>query len=131
MTDTQPASPPPATRSLASRVYAILLLVIGLWLTVGGIYLLSLGGSPYYFFAGLAVAISGALVWRGDRNGARLYGAMLIGTLAWSLWEAGIDGWPLMPRVVAPTVLGLGFLLPPIRRGLTLHNAEPKSWQGL
>ena len=130
MTDTQPASAPPPTRTLARRIYAILLLAIGLLLTVGGIYLLSLGGSPYYFFAGLAVAISGALVWRGDRNGARLYGAMLIATLAWSLWEAGIDGWALMPRLVGPFIFGLGFLLPAISRGLTDHNAEPRSWQG-
>src|SRR5579862_5439895 len=109
MTETQPASPP----TLARRIFAILLLVIGLILTVGGIELLSVGGSPYYFLAGFAVAISGALVWRGDRNGAWLYGAMVIGRLAWSLCEAGLDGWALMPRLVGPFVVGFGFMLPP------------------
>ena len=120
----QPAKP------LARQIYASILGVIGLFLLIGGAYLLALGGSPYYLFAGLAVTASAWFAWRGSHRGPLLYGAMLTVTLAWALWEAGIEGWALMPRLVAPAVLGLGFLLPPIRKGLAKYEGEPKAWEG-
>ncbi|MCG5248116.1 membrane-bound PQQ-dependent dehydrogenase, glucose/quinate/shikimate family [Methylorubrum extorquens] len=98
------------------RSYAALLILVGLSLLGGGVLLAVDGGSPYYLVTGLVVTASGILVWRGDRRGAWLYGAMLIGTLAWSIWEVGYAPWLLVPRLVAPFVLGLGFLLPPLRR---------------
>lgn len=59
------------------------------------------------------MALAGAvLIWRGDRRGAWVYGALLALTLAWSIWERGGTVWQLVPRLVAPFVLGLG-LLPP------------------
>lgn len=117
-------------RSLAQAVYAILLGIVGILLTAAGGYLVTLSGSPYYLLAGLSVIASAALTWLGDRRSARIYGAMLIVTLAWSLWESGPDGWALMPRLIAPAILGLGFLLPSIRRGLRAHEAEPSLWRG-
>lgn len=120
----------PRARTLTRTIYAIVLALVGVLLAVGGGYLVALGGSPYYLLTGLAVAASGVLVWRGDRRGAWLYGAMLVATLAWALWEAGLDGWALTPRLVGPAVLGLGFLLPPIWRGLPARHAEPKPWRG-
>jgi quinoprotein glucose dehydrogenase len=125
VTETQPAPP-----SGAIRIFVVLLGVIGLVLIIGGAYLLTLGGSPYYLLAGLATTASGILVSRRDWRGAWLYGAMLVATLAWSMWEAGLDSWALVPRLVAPTVLGLGFLLPPIRRGLVAPEVAPMLWHG-
>ena len=48
-----------------------------------------------------------------------LYTIMLFGTLLWSLWEVGLNGWGLAARLVAPCVLGLLFFLPPMRSRLS------------
>ncbi|TAL01273.1 MAG: membrane-bound PQQ-dependent dehydrogenase, glucose/quinate/shikimate family [Rhodospirillaceae bacterium] len=114
-------------RVLVLRAYALLLLVVGIALAGGGGYLLSLGGSPYYILAGIAVLLSGILLWRRRAEGAALYGLMLLTTLAWALWEAGYDGWALMPRVLAPAVLGLVLVVPWIRSALIRHSA---AWSG-
>ncbi|PZU64027.1 hypothetical protein [Sphingobium sp.] len=58
---------------------------------------------------------SGVLIWRGDRYELWLYAIMLGGAVICCLWEVGFSGWPLVPRLVGPAVLGLVFLLSPIR----------------
>jgi quinoprotein glucose dehydrogenase len=100
---------------LIRRSYALLLLFTGLALTGAGGYLVSLGGSPYYVLAGLGLLATGVLIWRGDARSAWLYGALLVATVAWALWEAGFAGWPLLPRLVAPVVLGLPLLARGVR----------------
>jgi quinoprotein glucose dehydrogenase/quinate dehydrogenase (quinone) len=108
----------PARTPVIVRILAALLLLIGIGIGLGGVRLLMLGGSPYYLAGGLAVAVAGWLVWRRDRRGAALYALFLLVTLIWALWEAGLDGWQLMPRLVGPAVFGLAFLLPGVRRAL-------------
>jgi len=100
------------------RLYALVLLAIGITLAVGGGYLLSIKGSPYYVLTGIAVVVSGVLLWLRKGEGALVYGLMLLGTIAWALWEAGYDGWLLMPRVLAPVVLGLVLLIPAVQNAL-------------
>jgi quinoprotein glucose dehydrogenase len=92
------------------------LLLIGAVLTLGGVKLLTLAGSPYYLLAGLACVISGLLLWRGDPRGLLVYAAMLAATVVWSVWEVGGAFWQLLPRLAGPTVIGLLLALPPIRR---------------
>ena len=87
------------------RVLAVLFLLIGLTLTTGGAWLLSLGGSFYYLLAGLGLIASGVMLWRLRLLGAWIYIAVFVLTLLWALWEVGLDGWALVPRVVAPAVL--------------------------
>jgi len=112
-------SPDPAARRASPpRAYAVLTGLIGLTLASGGGWLLALGGSPYYAACGLVLLACAVLLWRGMRAGAWLYGLMLAATLAWSLWEVGLDGWALMPRLVGPAVFGLWLLTPWVRRGL-------------
>ena len=36
-----------------TMLLALVILIFGLWLFIGGIWLITLGGSPYYGFAGL------------------------------------------------------------------------------
>jgi membrane-bound PQQ-dependent dehydrogenase (glucose/quinate/shikimate family) len=90
--------------------------VVGAVLTAGGVVLAVNGGSLYYAVTGLAVLVSAVGLIRKVRYAAWVFGAMLVWTIVWSLWEAGLDDWALMPRLVAPAVVGLLFLLPPIRR---------------
>lgn len=105
-------------RARAPWILAILLLVIGLYLLINGVQLALLGGSLYYAVTGLAVTVAAILLWLGRRLGMWLYVAMLAWTLVWALWEVGLDGWGLAPRLIGPFVLGLWFLFPHVRKGL-------------
>jgi quinoprotein glucose dehydrogenase len=109
----------PLAGAISTRIYAGVLSLIALALLTGGGWLFALGGSPYYLLAGAALAVTGFLVWRGRREGMWLYAGIVVATLGWSIWEVGFSGWGLMPRLVAWLVVGIGFLLPFIRRNLT------------
>lgn len=89
----------------------LLLALTGLGLLVPGLYLAWLGGSAYYTVAGLAILASSWLVLRRRAAGMWVYGVVLLGTLAWALWEVGLDGWALMPRLIFLMVLGAWLLL--------------------
>lgn len=93
------------------RAVAVLLLIVGIAMALPGIYLLTLGGSAYYVVAGIVMAISGALMWRGGRSGAWLYLLLLLGTCIWAVWESGWDGWALLPRLNVLVAGGLLVLL--------------------
>lgn len=101
------------------RVLGVLLVLIGAALAAGGVMLAAAGGSLYYFAAGAVLLSSGYLTFRGRTLGGTLYGWFLLATIAWSLFEVGLDGWALVPRLAMFSVIGLWFLLPRTRRGLT------------
>jgi quinoprotein glucose dehydrogenase len=99
-------------------VYATLLILIGLYLLVGGVWLAALGGSWYYLITGLVVIASGVLLWMRRRWGSWLYGLMLACTVIWALIEVGWSPWGLAARILAPAVLGLWLLTPWVQRRL-------------
>ncbi|MFC0204648.1 outer membrane protein assembly factor BamB family protein [Novosphingobium soli] len=105
---------------------AAILGIVGAVLSIGGIALVLAGGSPYYVVTGLVVVASAVGLLRRKAYAAWLFGAMLAGTIVWSLWEAGLDGWALLPRLAAPAVVGLLFLPGPIRRA----TAASRWWVG-
>jgi quinoprotein glucose dehydrogenase len=121
------------SRTAIVWIVSILLVLIGLVLLLGGVRLLTLGGSPYYALAGLLVIASGVLTWRRDPLGPWLYGLMLLLTVAWSIWEAGFHGWALAARLIAPLVLSLAFLLPGVRpaRASAQIPRRAASWPAL
>jgi len=100
------------------RLYALILAIVGLVLTIGGFQLARLGGSLYYLPAGLALVASALLLFRKRREGAIIYLIVLFMTIVWAVWEAGLNGWLLMPRLVAPLALGLVLLIPGFTRAL-------------
>src|SRR5690242_8821672 len=91
--------------------FACLLMLIGVVLGVGGAWLLALGGSGYYFVAGLGLAASAIALLLASPWGVWLYLIVYAFTWVWALMEVGFDGWSLVPRVVAPTVLAVAALL--------------------
>jgi quinoprotein glucose dehydrogenase len=103
----------PARRgySWAALIVGIVVALIGLVLTVGGAWLVSLGGSPYYVVAGVTMLVGGALLAWQRMLGGWIYIAVFVGTLIWAFWEAGANAWPLVPRVIAPIVLLIAVLL--------------------
>jgi quinoprotein glucose dehydrogenase len=111
-------------RGILLPILVLMLLASGLALLLAGGKLALLGGTPYYALAGLALLLSGVLVWKRSAWGARLYGLFLLLTISWAIMEAGFSGWALAPRLAFFTVLGFVFLLPPISRRL---GASPVS----
>lgn len=100
------------------RIFATIVLLVAVAFLYGGVRLLMVGGSPYYVLAGVALLASSILLWRGDKLGSRIYGALLVATLLWSMDEVGTDLWALAPRLVFLSVLGAWLLTPFARRGL-------------
>ncbi len=80
-------------------IFSILFALIGLALLLGGVWLITLGGSLYYAIAGV-VLLAVAVLIKKNRSVARLlYAAFLVGTLIWSIYESGFDWWPLATRM--------------------------------
>ncbi len=100
------------------RVFAAIVFALGALLAAGGLWLAELGGSLYYLIAGIGLVASAVMLWRGRLAGAWLYAAVLLGTLAWALWEVGLDAWGLVPRLALLSLLGAWLAIPRTRRGL-------------
>src|SRR5580700_625217 len=114
------ASPPRLAVTITGVVYA----AIGLALAVAGGWLAILGGSVYYFLAGIGIVIAGVLLLARRTEALWVYAAVLIGTLAWAIWEIGFDWWPLAARGDILFLLALWLLTPWIARHLD-HGAAP------
>jgi quinate dehydrogenase (quinone) len=85
----------------------VLIALIGLGLVGGGGYLIALGGSWYFLLMGLAMLASGLMIARCKPLGAWLYGVALSLTAIWAVWDAGLEYWPLVSRVLTFAVIGL------------------------
>ena len=107
------------------RIFAAIVLLVAIAFLYGGARLLAVGGSLYYLLAGIALLASAILLWRGNKLGSRIYGALLVATLLWSLFEVGTDLWALAPRLVFLSVLGAWLLTPFARRGLYSPQQPP------
>ncbi|ANF87330.1 Quinate dehydrogenase [Pseudomonas antarctica] len=115
------------TASLLLCVLGLFLLLGGLCLLGGGAYLMALGGSWYFALAGIGLTVSGVLLMRRLPQGAVVYLGVFIVTIVWSLWEVGLDFWPLFSRLVALAVLAVLVLVvsAPLRR-----NVRPAAYAG-
>jgi len=97
--------------------------VLGLTLVFGGLWLLFLGGSPFYLLAGAAIiAISFGLF---KRAAFALYTALglLVVSVIWALWEVGFDFWQLVPRLLAFIVVAL--IVTALARRLSQKDGRP------
>ena len=95
----------------AVMALALVMMVFGLPILAGGIWLITLGGSWYYAFAGLGLVVSSYFLFRHSIVGVWVYLVTFVYTLIWALWEAGFNGWAQVPRLVAPTVILILVLL--------------------
>jgi quinoprotein glucose dehydrogenase len=86
-------------------IVGALFVLIGVVLLIGGVWLAVVGGSWYYMLCGIGFAASGALLILRRLLGAIVYGVLYLLTVVWALWESGFDGWALVARLVAVTVL--------------------------
>ncbi|RJL21533.1 membrane-bound PQQ-dependent dehydrogenase, glucose/quinate/shikimate family [Paracoccus siganidrum] len=101
-----------------TMLLGVVLVIFGAPILGGGVWLIVLGGSWYYLFAGLGLLVTAWLLFRRSIAALWVYLLTFAGTLAWALWEAGLDGWAQVPRLVAPSVvLVLVVLTLPVLRG--------------
>ncbi|WP_457582619.1 glucose/quinate/shikimate family membrane-bound PQQ-dependent dehydrogenase [Ensifer canadensis] len=101
---------------------AIVFALIGLALGGGGAKLLMLGGSPYYLIAGIGFLLTAILLFMRKAAAIWLYALIILGSLAWAVWEVGFDWWQLGPRGGIIVLLGLWLMLPAIRRPLGFES---------
>jgi quinoprotein glucose dehydrogenase len=121
-----------ATRiTLLPKLIGWTLILLGAATIVGGAWLAFLGGSPFYLASGAGMAATGWLVARA-RPAALWAGALLVGgTLAWALWEVGLDWWPLAARGDVVFPIGVLLLTPWVRRALgRAKDAPVPLWRG-
>jgi len=104
---------------LAVVITSLVLLLIGLVLGGGGIWLAVLGGSWYYLIAGLVFLITAWLLFRRRSTSLWLYALFVLATLCWAVWEIGFDWWQLGPRGGVIVLVAIWLLTPWARRGLT------------
>jgi membrane-bound PQQ-dependent dehydrogenase (glucose/quinate/shikimate family) len=109
----------------AAISFSSILLIVGAVFALAGGWLAALGGSWYYLVTGIAVIVAAILIWRGNAWGVWLYALMLAWTFIWSLYEAGVDFWSLLPRLVGPFLLGLWLLTPWFRKSLVSGPRSP------
>ncbi|WP_215747805.1 membrane-bound PQQ-dependent dehydrogenase, glucose/quinate/shikimate family [Gluconobacter sp. P1C6_b] len=111
----QPSSRPAL---LLAWLLAIALFVTGLYFFSGGIWLLVLGGSPYFALESILLLTSAWFLMRRQSLAFLLFMIFYITTVLWAFGETGIDFWPLISRLFVPSVFLLVFfaLLPYLRQ---------------
>ena len=107
-------------------IYAVIMVILGLPLLVGGVYLIYLGGSIYYALAGIGLIVAGVLLFQGRMAGLWIYALTFIVTIVWGLAEVGLNGWALIPWTVGPVILMIVTLLflPVLNRNRRLYREE-------
>ncbi|SKA20875.1 glucose dehydrogenase [Consotaella salsifontis] len=105
-------------------ILALILLVFGLPILGGGLYLIVLGGSWYYAPAGLGLVLTAVFLIRRSMTAVWIYLVTYAGTVIWAFWEVGTDWWAQVPRLVAPSVVLILVLLtiPLLRRWAILRE---------
>ncbi|SFH69339.1 glucose/quinate/shikimate family membrane-bound PQQ-dependent dehydrogenase [Bradyrhizobium sp. Gha] len=109
----------------------VVLTIMGLYLLLGGVWLTTLGGSPYYVIAGIVLLFTCWLLANRSAAALWVYAALLLGTMGWAVWEVGLDFWSLAPRgdVLAP--IGVWLLLPFVSSRLMPRLRAARSALGL
>ncbi|ANK84895.1 MULTISPECIES: glucose/quinate/shikimate family membrane-bound PQQ-dependent dehydrogenase [unclassified Rhizobium] len=107
---------------MALVITSILFIIIGVALGGGGLWLVMLGGSVFYLFAGLMFLITAALLLMRKAVALWVYAVLVVAALAWAIWEVGFDWWQLGPRGGVIILLGLWLLTPWIRRPLGFRS---------
>ncbi|CAD7039644.1 glucose/quinate/shikimate family membrane-bound PQQ-dependent dehydrogenase [Pseudorhizobium endolithicum] len=107
---------------MAIVITTIVMGLLGLALTAGGAYLVSLGGSVYYLITGIAFILTAVLLYMRRPLALLVYALIVVGSLAWAIWEVGFDWWQLGPRGGVIVLLGLWLLTPWVRKPLGFQS---------
>jgi quinoprotein glucose dehydrogenase len=114
-------------RSPVLIIAAILTLLIGVALAIGGIWLITLGGSWFYAIAAVGFLLTGILLLAQKPAALWVFALVVAGTLGWALWEVGLHWWPLAARGDVVFLIGLLLLTPWVTRSLDDRPAASTS----
>jgi quinoprotein glucose dehydrogenase len=89
----------------------VILLLFGIPLLAGGLWLITLGGSWYYAPAGAGLVLTAWFLFMRSMAAVWVYALTFVATVVWAIWEAGFNGWAQVPRLVAPTIVLLLVIL--------------------
>src|SRR4029079_7814122 len=95
----------------AATILAFVMAIIGIVLTVGGAWLLMLGGSIYYLIAGVLMLASAWFLFLGRMLGAWIYVGLFILSAIWGFAESRGNAWAMIPWLIAPLGLLIAVLL--------------------
>ncbi|MGV8944783.1 membrane-bound PQQ-dependent dehydrogenase, glucose/quinate/shikimate family [Thermomonas sp.] len=104
---------------------ALIILLFGLALAIGGIQLVALGGSWGYALLAIPLLASGVLLLRKRHSALFAYAIVIAASLGWAVWEVGFDWWAMAPREGVIVLLGVLLLLPPVTRSLNAPSNRP------
>lgn len=99
--------------------YGVILLLFGITMFLGGIWLIALGGTWYYTIAGIGFIGAAIGLFLGAVWGAWVYLVTYVFTWIWALSAVGWNGWALVPWLVAPTLFAIAAVcsIPVLRHG--------------
>ncbi|EPK4788270.1 membrane-bound PQQ-dependent dehydrogenase, glucose/quinate/shikimate family [Klebsiella aerogenes] len=86
-------------------LFVLLSFGIGVFLTIWGGKLLSLGGSAWYLLAGLAYLVIAVGYFTRSQYALPLAVITFLLTLLWALYEVQLSYWGLIPRLVVPALM--------------------------
>jgi membrane-bound PQQ-dependent dehydrogenase (glucose/quinate/shikimate family) len=100
--------------------FSLIFISLGLFFTAGGLRLASTGGSLYYLISGIGLILTGYGILKKHTKVVYIYSAVIIFTILWAIWEVGLQPWGLLPRISGPSILGLYFIFPVVRKNLKI-----------
>lgn len=102
---------------------SLVLVLFGVYMVIGGVWLIGLGGNWYYAIAGALSIGSAVLLARRAPAATAWFGLLFVLTLVWTIIESGTDYWRWVPRfaLVLLFAIAWSFLLP------TLHARLARS----
>nr|WP_272890774.1 glucose/quinate/shikimate family membrane-bound PQQ-dependent dehydrogenase [Stutzerimonas sp. S1] len=108
----------------------MLCIILGIALGVGGVKVITLGGTWYFALVAAGFLVTGTLLLLRRRAALWIYALLMLGSLGWALYEVGFDWWQLAPRgsLIAP--LGLWLLTPWIAQRLGWQHFGMRAWGG-
>jgi quinoprotein glucose dehydrogenase len=103
------------------RLLALVLGLFGLFMVIGGVWLIGLGGNWYYAIAGLLSIASAVALARRRPSATLWFGLLFALTLVWTIVESGADYWGWVPRFALMLIFAIAFslLLPTLHAGLS------------
>lgn len=116
----------------ATWILVIALGVTGLYFLIGGGWLLSLGGSWYFASEGILLLVTAFLLARRSEKSFFLFLVFYISSVIWAFWEAGLEFWPLLSRLMVPSVFLMLFFIayPYVRVSRGKKSLAGPSWGG-
>ena len=99
---------------------------LGSAVLAGGLWLAAVGGSHYYVVAGAALLSVAVLLAARRPLALTVHAAVVLGTLAWAVFEVGLDWWQLAPR--GDLIVPIGVCLLALAAILRRAGAPAGAW---